>query len=278
MAVVSAKNDAALQDVTELALELDPTGDRTLGLITKPDCLDEGSEMQASFISLAKNENVVFRLGWHVLKNRSYETRNTSLAERNETEEDFFSKGIWAGLDRKYLGVASLKPRLSNVLKKQILRQLPSLMRDIEKGISDCSARLQRLGTPRITASEQRRYLLQVSQEFSALMSGAIDGVYNAPFFGSSKTDEGYQRRLRAVVQNSVTDFGERMQKEGRSFKFVESPQEDGQLPSGYVSRDEYLDKVKIMMRRNRGCELQARSTLLSSASCSMSSADHGAA
>lgn len=256
LAVVSAKNDAALQEVTELAQQLDPTGDRTLGLITKPDSLDEGSEMQASFLSLAKNENVIFRLGWHVLKNRSYETRNTSLAERNEAEEDFFSKGIWAGLDRKYVGVASLKPRLSNVLKEQILRQLPSLLRDIERGIADCLARLQRLGTPRITESDQRRYLLQVSQEFSALMSGAIDGVYNAPFFGSSKTYEGYQRRLRAVVQNTLTDFGERMRKEGRSLEIVESPQANGQLLSGRISRDEYLDEVKIMMRRNRGCEL----------------------
>lgn len=260
LAVVSAKNDAALQDITELARELDPTGDRTLGLITKPDCLDEGSEMQASFISLAKNENVVFRLGWHVLKNRSYETRNTSLAERNEAEEDFFSKGIWAGLDRKYVGVASLKPRLSNVLKEQILRQLPSLLQDIENGIVDCSARLRRLGTPRITASEQRRYLSQVSHEFSALMSGAIDGVYNASFFGSSKTDEGYQRRLRAVVQNTLTDFSERVRKEGRSLDIVESlelEEVEKDLPSGQrISRDEYLDEVKRMMRRNRGCEL----------------------
>lgn len=35
LAVVSAKNDAALQEVTELAQELDPTGDRTLGLIVR---------------------------------------------------------------------------------------------------------------------------------------------------------------------------------------------------------------------------------------------------
>lgn len=257
LAVVSAKSDAALQEVTELARDLDPTGDRTLGLITKPDCLDEGSEMQASFMSLAKNENVVFRLGWHVLKNRSYEMRNASLFERDEAEEEFFSKGIWAGLERKYVGVASLKPRLSNVLKEQILRQLPSLLRDIEAGIQDCQHGLQRLGTPRITAAEQRRYLLQVSQQFSALMSGAVEGVYNAPFFGSSKTDEGYRKRLRAVVQNTLSDFSERVRKEGRSLTIIESDEEDGYLgPSNAVSRDNYLDQVKRMMRRNRGCEL----------------------
>lgn len=256
LAVVSAKNDAALQEVTELALELDPTGDRTLGLITKPDCLDAGSDMERSFLSLAENKNVVFRLGWHVLKNRSYEMRNASLAERNEAEEQFFSMGMWAFLDRGCVGVASLKPRLSNILKDQILRQLPSLLQDVESGISDCQHRLQRLGTSRTTESQQRRYLLQISQQFSTLIRGAVDGVYNDPFFGSPKTDEGYQKRLRAVVQNTLSDFEECVRKRGQSLVIVESSASNGTLPSGQISRDEYMDEVKNMMRRNRGCEL----------------------
>lgn len=261
LAVVSAKSDAALQEVTELARDLDPEGDRTLGLITKPDCLDVGSEMEQSFLSLAQNKNVVFQLGWHVLKNRSFEMRNASLAERNKAEEEFFSKGIWASLDRKFCRVAALKPRLSNLLKEQILRQLPSLLRDIETGITDCQHRLQRLGTPRITETEQLQYLGQVSQRFCTLISGAIDGVYNDPFFGSSKTDEGYQKRLRAVVQNTLTDFEERVRTEGRSLNIIEPGEEAVEEPSSHgsgvsISRDYYLDEVKSMMRRNRGCEL----------------------
>lgn len=290
LAVVSAKSDAALQEVTELARELDPTGDRTLGLITKPDCLDPTSDMERSFVKLAKNEDVTFRLGWHVLKNRSFEMRNASLAERNEEEENFFSRGIWASLDRNIVGVSSLKIRLSNVLKEQILRQLPSLLQDIEKGIADCQSLLKRLGTPRTTQIEQRRYLSQVSQEFSTLMRGAVDGVYNAPFFGSSKTEDGYRRRLRAVVQNTLSDFEERVRKEGRSLiigdpteehleqpraveevvtaspTYLERPGEVAVHPadrtersvehSKRISRVDYLDQVSKMMRNNRGCEL----------------------
>jgi len=37
LAVVSAHNDFALQEVTEIASQIDPNGSRTLGLITKPD-------------------------------------------------------------------------------------------------------------------------------------------------------------------------------------------------------------------------------------------------
>lgn len=66
LAVVSAKNDFALQEITEMARELDPNGIRTLGLITKPDALDAGFDSEAAYVRLAQNEDVAFRLGWHV--------------------------------------------------------------------------------------------------------------------------------------------------------------------------------------------------------------------
>lgn len=69
LAVVSAKNDYNNQIVTKYARKFDQSGSRTLGIITKPDTLDAGSEAEAQFVELAENENVYFRLGWHVLKN-----------------------------------------------------------------------------------------------------------------------------------------------------------------------------------------------------------------
>jgi len=270
LAVVSAKSDFALQEVTELARELDPKGTRTLGLITKPDTLDAGSDSEASYLKLAQNKDVVFRLGWHVLKNRNYEMRDTSSVERNEAEENFFATGVWTSMDPAHLGVKSLKPRLSNVLKDQILRQLPSLLQDIESGISECQSRLKRLGTPRASFEEQRRYLVQVSQTFSILIKAAVDGIYNDPFFGSAKTEEGYQKRLRAVVQNTLTDFEEDMRLKGQTRVITETPLENQDirlassqtsleshvLTSDKISRSDYINEVRDLMRRSRGCEL----------------------
>lgn len=256
LAVVSAKSDFALQEVTELARELDPKGTRTLGLITKPDTLDIGSDSEASYLKLARNEDVVFRLGWHVLKNRSYQMRGVTSAERDAAEDDFFASGVWTSIDPAHLGVKSLRPRLSNVLKDQILCQLPSLILDVESGISDCQSRLARLGAPRRTIVECRRYLLRVSQDFSVLMKAAVDGIYNEPFFGSAKTVQGYQRRLRAVVQNALTDFKESMRSNGQTRTIVESPREDQVLSSDEISRTDYIAEVRDLMRRSRGCEL----------------------
>lgn len=257
LAVVSAKSDFALQKVTRLARELDPTGDRTLGLITKPDTLDAGSESETAYFQLAQNKDVKFRLGWHVLKNRDYKMRNSTSVERDIAEAEFFSKGIWSGLEHSHMGVGALKPRLSNVLKDQILLQLPSLLNDVSSGIEDCNERLAKLGKPREDVRQQRRYLLQASQEFSQLMKAAIDGIYSHPFFGNADDDADYKKRLRAVVQNIFVSFTERMDEHGKTREIVDAPNEDSEpLEANEITRENFIDEVKVLIRRSRGCEL----------------------
>ena len=69
LAVVSAKNNYANQIMLKLARTADKKGIHTLGIITKPNTLIAGSESKAIYVSLAKNQDVEFRLRWHVLKN-----------------------------------------------------------------------------------------------------------------------------------------------------------------------------------------------------------------
>ncbi|KAK4896329.1 hypothetical protein LTR27_005852 [Elasticomyces elasticus] len=256
LAVVSAKSDFALQEVTELARKLDPKGLRTLGLITKPDTLYAGSESKTAYLRLAQNKDVVLSLGWHVVMNRSFETRNISSKERDEQEAVFFAQGVWTSLSPTCLGVGALKHRLSGVLKEQILGQLPSLRHDVETNIATCQMRLRELGSPRATSEDQYRYLLRFSHDFSGLMKSALDGMYNHPFFGSAKKDEGYMKRLRAVVQNLLTDFAETMLLEGEARKIIDSAGHHHDLGLNKVARSNYILEVKQLMRMSRGCEL----------------------
>ncbi|KAH0592650.1 hypothetical protein MHUMG1_09642 [Metarhizium humberi] len=255
LAVVSAKSDFALQEITEMARELDPRGLRTLGLITKPDTLDSGSDSEAAYIRLAQNQDVFFRLGWHVLKNRDFKMRHASSNERDEAEEAFFSAGLWTALDNKYLGVKSLRPKLSNVLKDQIIQQLPSFVQDIDTEITNCRNHLNRLGTARTTPAEQRRYLFQVSRDFTALMRAAVDGEYNNAFFGSAKSEAGYRKRLRARVQGSLTLFAGNLRQRGQK-KIIVDSEDEAKIFRRQITRSAYMREVKDLMRRSRGREL----------------------
>jgi hypothetical protein len=58
----------------KLARAADKRDNRTLGVITKPDTLIADSESKAMYVSLVINQDVEFRLGWHVLKNMDSET------------------------------------------------------------------------------------------------------------------------------------------------------------------------------------------------------------
>lgn len=123
LAVVSAKNDIANQAILDRAGDVDPDGLRTLGLITKPDALPRGSQSEAQFLQLASNTNIFFRLGWHVVRNRSYESRDSTAEQRDLVETLFFEEGLWKDLPRGIVGVGSLRPRLSKILLHQIRRQ-----------------------------------------------------------------------------------------------------------------------------------------------------------
>lgn len=252
LAVVSAKNDYANQIVTTIAREVDPSGLRTLGIITKPDTLPVGSESEKAFLDLAKNEDVIFHLGWHVLKNRDYTSRECSLEERNEAEKQFFSHGIWTSLPLNFLGVRALAARLSTVLKDQIIRELPKLISDLEVGIKQCRSRLTNLGEARTTVPEQKLYLMSISQAFNSLVKDAVSGDYAHDFF--ALTEGGHSKRLRATIHSLLSDFSKKMCLEGHNQEIAD---EFGKLGSpSKISRSDYTKHVQKLMRYSRGREL----------------------
>ncbi|KAL5389108.1 hypothetical protein PMIN06_009457 [Paraphaeosphaeria minitans] len=235
LAVVSAKNDFNNQSSTRYSRQIDPRGVRTLGLITKPDTLHEGCGSESFYIELAQNKEVKFKLGWHVLRNRDYTTRNSSLQERNRTEKLFFSSGAWGSLNSSQVGLHSLKSRLSKILRDQILVQLPDVLSQIQGGICDCTRKLEALGTPRATVQEQKRHLLTVSQSFTYLIIAAADGEYSDSFFGDASTHEGYQKRLRANLRNVLTKFADTMREQGHTYDIVDQVSTQGrELPGTF--------------------------------------------
>ncbi|KAF9882884.1 hypothetical protein FE257_004921 [Aspergillus nanangensis] len=257
LAVVSAKNDFANQIVLKLARGADLSGKRTLGVITKPDTLVAGSESETMFVSLAKNQDVEFRLGWHVLKNMDMEKGQWTLAQRDLDERDFFLQGIWEAMPRSLVGINSLRTRLSKVLLSQIATELPSLIEEIEAKTDRCRSQIQKLGQPRATVDEQKSYLLNISQSLQELVKAAIDGTYNDPFFGGAHSANEYHKRIRAIVQNLNEDFAERISRRGHYRRICE--RNDGQIPARNqvgITREEYIKHIGHLLKRTRGREL----------------------
>ncbi|KAI1469611.1 P-loop containing nucleoside triphosphate hydrolase protein [Daldinia caldariorum] len=258
LAVVAADNPFANQPVTKFAREIDPSGLRTLGLITKPDKIDSDSESERYYVELAQNQNVKLHLGWHVLRNRSHVTANDTIEERNKREAEFFENSVWHALDPSNLGVESLRSRLRNILWKQIQTGLPGVKTEVQSGIKDCRTKLALLGKARSTMREKHSYLQRISSHLSKLIQAGIDGVYADRFFESFPgQQDAFERRLRAHVQKILSDYAEKMCVDGHALEIVEDDLEPTRASfRRYMMRSDYLELVKELMVECRGREL----------------------
>ncbi len=225
LAVVSASNDYSNQKILAKVREVDSNGERTLGIITKPDRLDAGSGSEAAFLGLARNEDVKFSLGWHVLKNRKYDERDYSLQERKAAEDNFFRTSNWKTLPDHCRGIDALRTRLSHLLFEHVKEELPKLRGDLENALLTATQELDILGDPRSEPSECKAYLSQLSLNYFQICKAAVDGHYEGDYF-LSNTDEAFEltssptiRRMRAVVQYMNAQFAENMRLNGHKYQ-----------------------------------------------------------
>ncbi|KAJ6284185.1 P-loop containing nucleoside triphosphate hydrolase protein [Bipolaris maydis] len=220
LAVVSAKNDYANQTILDHCRKIDEQGRRTLGIITKPDFLREGTDNELTWIELAQNKDIYLERGWYMLKNRD--------------EDLFFSKGRYAELPRECVGIGSLRERLSKVLLSHLIKELPSLKDEMVNKLQGTVAEIKKLGDRRNTTHKQRMVLMKISMRISDILNSATKGYYESSFFGPINMDAAVNvseniRRFRAVIQHLNINFASNMRLRGHKYTFRVRPGDEEQ-------------------------------------------------
>lgn len=267
LAIVSAKYDINNQVILRLAREVDPDGKRTLGIITKPDTIDNDDDLSA-FIKVARNENVKFVLGWHVVKNLASGSEDTQEENRDEQETEFFNKNTsFSTLPKSQVGISSLRTRLSSVLFDQIKVELPLLVEDIESRVRATKAARDRLGPGRSTIDEQRSFLIELSESFQNICRDAVAGHYDHDFF---RGDVDGERRLCANLMNKHFEFARSLRRKGASWKIIREQSQNNNDNSSEItddseeeindererSREEAIKEACKVLKRSRGREV----------------------
>lgn len=270
LAIVSAASDLELQPVlAREARQFDPTGARTLGIITKPD-KTETPEREAQFLELARNENINFKLGWHVLRNRAPNEMNTSSQERKRTEQQFFKSTAWNQLGAEKLGIETLRTRLSRELIKHIIHEMPMVQAEIRAKLDDVRRQLDQLGERGSTPDEMRDELRDLMEKSQALTRSAMEGqyvdLYGPAFFHptpQSPMEAVRKLRARLVIQNE--SFAAEMSSLGH---LVEMSDEPAGAPGGpgfadshhprRMTRAEFVKRhVEPLLEASPGLELR---------------------
>jgi len=237
LVVITANNQLASHIALNEVKKVDPQGQRTIGVITKPDLTTPGYSDEKTYIQVAKNQEAEnkLQLGWHVLRNRA--ENETSLDARDSIEESFFKSGAWASIPRSDRGIDSLRKKLSSVMYTHIKNGLPRVITDIEEGLRKRQEQLERLGKARPTQDDMRSFLLSTAGDFQRLARDGVYGQYNDPFFGGLDEERG---KLRAQLRNFNRAFDFTLRTKGAAQRVIPAGKKNV-LPEDWTVED-HLD------------------------------------
>ncbi|XP_036955982.1 interferon-induced GTP-binding protein Mx isoform X3 [Acanthopagrus latus] len=148
LVVVPSNVDIATTEALKMAQEVDPDGERTLGILTKPDLVDKGTE--GTVVDIVHNEVIHLKKGYMIVKCRGQKeiTEKVSLTEATEREEAFF-KGhecFHVLYNEGHATVPKLAEKLTLELVHHIQMSLPRLEDQIEKKLAQIHAELVKYG------------------------------------------------------------------------------------------------------------------------------------
>ncbi|XP_059184557.1 interferon-induced GTP-binding protein Mx-like [Centropristis striata] len=163
LVVVPCNVDIATTEALKMAQEVDPGGERTLGILTKPDLVDKGTE--ETVVAVVHNEIIPLKKGYMIVRCRGQKEikDKMSLSEAIEREKVFFRDNLHFQIlfEEGYATIPKLAENLTLELVHHIKASLPRLEEQIEKKLARTQAELDKYGAgPPPDAAERLSFLI----------------------------------------------------------------------------------------------------------------------
>lgn len=198
LAVLPCNIDISNQEILTLAEEYDKNGERTLGILTKPDLVTEPSS-QAAVRNIIFGKKKQLRLGYYLVRSRGADMDDAEYLNR----EDEFKKLAWSSLPPERRGVQALKARLAELLGHMARREFPKLRKEVSEMLHSAMRERNDLGPSRKNEQEQRQFLSSVAREFQGLVRAGLEAEYA----GNSAFESSVPLRLVTQVVNLADAF-----------------------------------------------------------------------
>ena len=177
-----------------MAREVDPKGIRSIGVITKIDIMDAGTNAK----NMIMGHEVPLRLGYIGVKNRSQldiQTNKRVFQALDEEKLYFSSHPIYSSMGQELLGTANLTQKLTKVLFTHIKNYLPEIVKEINSIKKDVEDDLKNLGTPLPSSEHEKMHLLwNMVTEFCDSFKNTISGRLMKSFTKKDKSMSGGAR------------------------------------------------------------------------------------
>ncbi|EAY20860.1 Dynamin central region family protein [Trichomonas vaginalis G3] len=189
LAITPANMDLANSDSLIAAREVDPNGDRTIGVLTKLDIMDAGTNAREILL----NKVYPLKLGYIGVINRSQADINAKkkVATTADAEMKFFkSHEAYADIAEN-CGTKFLSQTLNQILMKHIKNQIPALYTQINDQLALKNAELQKYGTSLGNTPEEQQTMIfslvsKYMEELNGLLNGYSDQLSNTQLHGGA--------------------------------------------------------------------------------------------
>ncbi|RXH73065.1 hypothetical protein DVH24_012749 [Malus domestica] len=174
LAVSPANSDLATSDALQMAREADATGFRTIGVITKLDIMDRGTDA----LDFLLGKIIPLQLGYVGVVNRSQEdiNRNCGIAAALAYEEKFFNRHLVYSKLLDHCGMPQLARKLNQILEQHIRRVLPDLKARLNSQMVSVLKELQAYGLPLESKMDQGMILLNILTKYCEAYAAMVEG------------------------------------------------------------------------------------------------------
>ncbi|KHG23038.1 Dynamin-related 1C -like protein [Gossypium arboreum] len=175
LAISPANQDIATSDAIKLARDVDPSGERTFGVLTKLDLMDKGTNA----VDVLEGRAYRLQHPWVGIVNRSQAdiNKNVDMILARRKEREYFETSPDYGHLASRMGSEYLAKLLSEHLELVIRQRIPSIIALINKTIDELNAELDRIGRPIATDGGAQLYMiLELCRAFDRVFKEHLDG------------------------------------------------------------------------------------------------------
>ncbi|XP_061374137.1 dynamin-related protein 5A-like isoform X2 [Gastrolobium bilobum] len=201
LAISPANQDIATSDAIKISREVDPTGERTFGVLTKIDLMDKGTDA----VDMLEGRAYRLKFPWIGVVNRSQADINKNvdmIASRRREREYFSSTPEYKHLAHR-MGSEHLAKMLSKHLEAVIKSKIPGIQSLINNTIAEIEAELSRLGKPIAADDGGKLYaIMEICRSFDQIFKEHLDGVRS----GGDKIYNVFDNQLPAALKRLQFD------------------------------------------------------------------------
>ena len=253
LCVIAANNDIATSDGLKLAKQIDVSGSRTLGVLTKLDIMDAGTDARKALM----NEEIELKLGYVGVKNRSKQDliNKLSMAETSKKEKEFFkSHPVYNILPSGHLGTDVLINKLTKIYFRIIRENLPRIIKAINDRVKTAEEELASLGQPMpIDDAGKMSLLWNMINEYCDLFRNVLQGKYNNKNINFLEGEGGFKIKIlyKKLLEDFTGDYKATARYTDENINYALTIHEGDSIP-GFPSVDAFIYLLRPQLEKLR--------------------------